>query len=372
MKKKQTIRKKKAPIKKKSTQEKVIFEHSKKAEKTQKRKSLQWKLPSLPDFPKLPSFSFAKRVRRFPHDILLLVIPVCLLVILFSINSLNETISKQIDATKLPHEAVNITLAPYPMFLQTFTPYISANAALIMEDKSKVVLYERNADLRFSMASTTKIMTALVALEYFRFDDVLTINRENVEGAKVGFKKGDSVFFEDLLYGMMLPSGNDAAYAIADNYPGGHEAFISRMNEKAKELGLSHTHFADAAGLNDDGNYTTAWDLAYMASEALQNKTIAKVASTKRRIISNASNTEDYDIYNLNKLLGVNGVIGIKTGYTEGAGGVLVTAKEEGKSKNRFIIVVMKSQDRFLDTQTLLTLISDNITYFTPVYSLSN
>ncbi len=250
--------------------------------------------------------------------------------------------------------------APYPILHENATD-ITAKAAVIIDDSSKVVLFEKNQNLRFSMASTTKIMTALVALEHFALSDILTVKTENVQGAVVGFKEGEQVRFEDVLYAMLLPSGNDAALAIAQNYPGGPEIFVAKMNEKAKSLNLFSTHFADPAGLDDEGDYTTVIDLARLSSSAMQNDVIARIVATQRKNITTINTARFFTLVNINKLLGVDGVIGVKTGFTDTAGGVLATAKNEGN--HRLIIVVMKSDDRFLDTKKLLTLVSGNVIY---------
>lgn len=238
---------------------------------------------------------------------------------------------------------------------------LSAQAVLVMDDDSKVVLFAKNPNFHFSMASTTKIMTALTALDYYHPDDILTIQEDNIKGVVVGFKKGEKVSFENLLYAMLLPSGNDAALALAQNYPGGESEFVKKMNEKALGFNLHNTHFSDATGLNDEGNYTTSVDLTRLASIALKNKTFAKIVSTKYKVITDETFINFYPLNNLNKLLGVDGVNGVKTGFTDEAEGVLVTSKLE--NGHIFIIVVMKSKDRFLDTQKLLGLISGNVSY---------
>ncbi|QQG41052.1 MAG: D-alanyl-D-alanine carboxypeptidase [Candidatus Levyibacteriota bacterium] len=237
---------------------------------------------------------------------------------------------------------------------------ITAQAAIIMDNDSKVILYAKNENFRFSMASTAKIMTALVAIEHFKSSDILIVQNEKVEGVNVGFTKGEKVYFKDLLYAMLLPSGNDAAIAIAQNYPGGEAVFVEKMNEKAKDLHLFKTHYTDASGLDDNGNYTTVLDLARLASFGLKNETLSSIVATKKYVIRSLDGNV-YILNNLNKLLGIDGVYGMKTGHTEGAGDVLVTIKKEGEKA--FILVVMKSQDRFADTQTLLSLISGQMQY---------
>lgn len=253
------------------------------------------------------------------------------------------------------------SLAQYPILTTKDNPNISAPAAVVMDDESKVLLFSKNVNFSLPMASTTKIMTALVGLSYYKMDDVLTINVNNVEGAKIGLERGQRVRFEDLLYAMLLPSANDAALAIAQNYPGGETEFIKKMNNYAGSLHLYNTHFADAIGLLDDRDYTTPLDLARLTSIALKNKIFATVVSTKHKVITDVSGKNSYVLNNLNKLLDVDGVKGVKTGYTDRAGQVLVTSKDEGG--HTIITVVMASVDRFLDTQKLLNLISGNVTY---------
>ena len=261
-----------------------------------------------------------------------------------------------------------ISTAQYPVFKTSIAPDISAKAVVIMDKDSKVVLFSKNPNLLFSMASTTKIMTALVALDYYKDQDILTVKTEKVEGVNVGFKVGEKLKFENVLYAMLLPSGNDAALALAQNYLpagkaglGGEEAFVKKMNEMARSLKLNNTNFADAIGLEDSRDYTTPLDLARLSSVALENKTFTKIVATETWEISDVNRENKYLLKNLNKLLGISGVNGIKTGYTDEAGQVLVTSKKEGI--HTIIIVIMDSQDRFSDTVKLLNLLSENINY---------
>ncbi len=250
--------------------------------------------------------------------------------------------------------------AKFPIIKTQFIPVISAKGAIIMDADSKVVLYSKNPDLRFSAASTTKIMTALTALDYFNLKDILTVKQATNEGSVLGLRQGEQLTFESLLYAMLLPSANDAALTISQNYPEGESSFIIKMNDKARGFKLYNTHYSDTAGLLDSGDYTTPFDLARLASFAIKNDTFRKVVATREKVIYGL-NGQVYEVSNLNKLLGVDGVTGIKTGFTEEAGQVLVTSKtEKGKT---IIIVVMGSEDRFLDTQKLLDLVTNNLTY---------
>ena len=230
-----------------------------------------------------------------------------------------------------------------------------------MDGDSKTVLFSKNPQLRFSPASTTKIMTALTALNTFKPDDILTVKTATNDGSVLGLQEGEKITFENLLYALLLPSANDAALAIAQNYPGGETEFVKKMNENAKKYNLFNTHYEDPAGLLDDGDYTTPLDLARLASIALKNPEFAKIVSTKNKIITDVSGANIYPLDNLNKLLGSDGVDGVKTGYTQEAGEVLVTSKME--NGHAIILVVMLSSDRFLDTERLLDLVSGNITY---------
>jgi len=256
----------------------------------------------------------------------------------------------------------------YPILKTSFVPQISAKGAVVMDVDSKVVLYQKNPNLRFSSASTVKIMTALTALEYFNLNDFLTVKNARTEGVVLGLKSGQKISFENLLYALLLPSANDTALTIAQNLDlkiassayKSEKDFVKKMNQNAVKFNLQNTHYEDPAGLEDDGDYTTPLDLARLASIAIKNETFAKIVGTQQKTITD-SKGNNYNLKNLNKLLGVENVNGIKTGSTIGAGQVLVTSKKEGE--HTIIVVVMDSSDRFGDTKVLLNMISDNITY---------
>ncbi len=263
--------------------------------------------------------------------------------------------------TLRPLAPVMTTFVPalYPSLTTPLQPNISADAAIVVDTASQVVLYSKNPELLFSPASTTKIMTALVALDTFHLSDVLTVKTPILQPVTMGFKKGQRITFENVLYAMLLPSANDAPQAIADNYPGGAGAFVVAMNKRAHELHLLHTHFGDAIGLDDDNDYTTALDLSRLASITMQNTTFAKIVGTKYYTVATLDGSL-FPVKNLNELLGLYGVNGVKTGYTEEAGQVLVTSVV--RDDHDYIVVVMGSDDRFADTLALLPILS-NITY---------
>ena len=301
-----------------------------------------------------------KGFKRFAKNRTWLLTISLVVFLIFSLG-LDIAISRYIAASKIQDIPISTAgLSSYPVFSGTTLPVLSAKSAIVMDDDSKTILFSKNPTLRFSTASTAKIMTALIALSFYKMDEVLTVQSENATPFVIGFKVGEQLKFSDLLYSLLLPSANDAALAIAQNYLGKEKAFVEKMNKTAGLLHLLNTHFGDPAGLLDQEDYTTVLDLVRLSSFALKNKDFAKAVSTRHKVFSNEQGIV-YSIYNRNKLLGIDGIDGIKTGYTEEAGEVLVTSKM--KNGHRVILAVMESEDRFLDTLTLLNLVSDKITY---------
>lgn len=240
----------------------------------------------------------------------------------------------------------------------------SAAAYVVYDTESRSVVAGKNQNLRFTPASTAKIMTATLALEYYSLDQVLTIpDLSPVEGSSMDLISGEKLRVLDLLYGLMLPSGNDAAYTLAYYYPGGRRGFVEKMNSKAKELGLTNTHFEDPAGYIDS-NYSTAVELARLATYAMDNPTFRTIVKTRNITVYDSTYQHEYYLENLNQLLVYPHVLGVKTGFTNEAGGVLVTAiSHEGKI---LIVVVLKSNDRFYDTQDLMKFINEKVTFSLP------
>ncbi len=222
-------------------------------------------------------------------------------------------------------------------------PTINSRKAIVYDRKSKRILYGKNEKVKCAMASTTKIMTATVVLENANLSDEVTINAKagGTGGSRLGLKKGDKITLNDLLYGLMLRSGNDAAVAIAEHVGGSVQRFADMMNKKAQELGLTETNFVTPHGLDNSKHYTTALELAKLADYALQNEKFAQIVGTKQTSIT--INGESRTIVNTNELLGVlNGVVGVKTGFTNGAGRCLVT---ETKRDDKDIITVVLGAD---------------------------
>lgn len=222
-------------------------------------------------------------------------------------------------------------------------PTINSRKAIVYDRKSKRILYGKNEKVKCAMASTTKIMTATVVLENANLSDEVTISAKagGTGGSRLGLKKGDKITLNDLLYGLMLRSGNDAAVAIAEYVGSSVQGFADMMNKKAQELGLTDTNFVTPHGLDNSKHYTTAYELAKLTDYALQNEKFAQIVGTKQTSIT--INGVPRTISNTNELLGVlNGVVGVKTGFTNGAGRCLVT---ETKRDDKDIITVVLGAD---------------------------
>jgi D-alanyl-D-alanine carboxypeptidase len=228
------------------------------------------------------------------------------------------------------------------------------SAAVLAEDLDlEKFLYTKNITQRLSPASTTKIMTALIAVEHFQSGDILIVPPDAlVGGSTMGLSAGESVSFRSLLYGMLLNSGNDAAYTIALNYPGGYNSFITAMNKKAQLLKLQNTHFENPAGFDSLNHYSSAYDLSQIAKEAIKNPQLSTIFSTKETQVTSIDNSKVHELKNLNKLLSEEGVVGIKTGFTEIAGENFVGLIE--KNGHRILTVVLNSADRFGETKNLM------------------
>ncbi len=183
-------------------------------------------------------------------------------------------------------------------------PVINSKSAIVVDRKSKRVLYTKNANEKRAMASTTKIMTCLIALENGKLDEKIIVSKNSakVGGSRLGLSAGDKITMIDLLYGLMLCSGNDAAAQIAETIGGNYEGFADLMNNKAKEIGLKNTHFVTPHGLDNDEHYTTAYELAILTDYALENKKFAEIVSKKTKTI--LINGNQKDLHNTNELLG--------------------------------------------------------------------
>lgn len=241
-------------------------------------------------------------------------------------------------------------------------PEHSAAAILVQDFESGRILFQKNIHTKLSPASTTKIMTALISSEHYKPADILTVTEESlVGGSTMGLNLGEKLTYRSLLYGMMLNSGNDAAFTIAANYPGGVSAFVAKMNQKALEMGLKDTHFTNPAGFDAPDHLSSATDLSQIAKAAVVSSQISKVVSTKETSVISWDKSRSHILKNLNKLLGEDGVMGIKTGFTEKSGENLIGLVE--RNNHKVLTVVLNSQDRFGETKALMDWVYTNFSW---------
>jgi len=229
-------------------------------------------------------------------------------------------------------------------------PQVKARAAILADAASGRVLYEKNARRRISIASTTKIVTAIVAIERGNLNDQVTVKRDVVvEGSTMGLWPGSTVTLETLLYGLMHFSGNDAAVAIAEHVGGSVESFVAMMNEKAKSLGLEDTYFSNPHGLDQEGHYSSAYDLMQLTRYAMGNPVFVRIVGTRQVTVGGRT------FVNSNHLLWqYAGADGVKTGITDLAGESLVASATRGG--HRLLALAMNSSDRYGDATALLDL----------------
>lgn len=238
---------------------------------------------------------------------------------------------------------------------ETPPPYVSCEAAILMEWQSGAILAQHNAFRRMYPASITKMMTALLALENGRLEEYVEVSPEaaNQPGSSMYLSSGDVFTLEDLLYGLMLNSGNDAAWAIAEHIGGDAETFFDMMNRRAQEIGAINTRYRNPHGLTDPNHYTTAFDLALIARTCLRHPYFRNLVATKEKDVLDATEEVRLQLANTNRLLWVYlGADGVKTGTTESAGQCLVaSATRDGM---RLLAVVLNSADRWSDAARLL------------------
>ena len=249
---------------------------------------------------------------------------------------------------------------------ETSLPDINSRSAVVIDRNTNTILFGKQENEKRKMASTTKIMTCLIVLENSNLSETVEISKKSAGtgGSRLGLKTGDKITVNDLLYGLMLCSGNDTAVALAEHVGGSIEGFANIMNNRAKELGLENTHFITPHGLDADDHYTTAFELAKLANIALKNDTFRKIVGTKTYTVTINGNPKQ--ITNTNELLGnLNGVYGVKTGFTNGANRCLVTACK--RNNMDIICVVLGADTKKFRTKDSIKLIEYSFKTFTPV-----
>ncbi|MFH1840937.1 MAG: serine hydrolase [Candidatus Shapirobacteria bacterium] len=272
-----------------------------------------------------------------------------------------------------------IPVYPYPV-KKTFalSPVLTARSVVVLDKNSAVPLYVKNPNETLLPASTVKIMTALVVLDYFDMQQILTVGFLNDVGQQLKLNSGERLSVEELLKALLIYSANDAAQVLAQNYPGGEIDFVAAMNQKALDLGLKQTYFANPTGLDSDEqnrlltdhSYTTAVDLAQLTRAALKNEFFRQIVATQKTTISNLDGQTRL-VENLNQLLGhVRGVMGVKTGWTQDAGECLVTNIE--RDGHEIVITLLGSQNRFAETSQLVEWVYSNFTWQKAVPAISD
>jgi D-alanyl-D-alanine carboxypeptidase (penicillin-binding protein 5/6) len=292
------------------------------------------------------------------------IVFLCLLAIIFVVTPQKQGTVAIASFPEIPQKHTNTlpipSPAPYPMNTTGIQPpEVTAHAVDIVDVQSGVSLYTKNDREPLAPASTTKIMTAMVALDHFNPDDIITIREATLSSAVMDLIPNERITVENLLYGLLIPSSNDAAYALAEFFPGGESAFMEEMNRKAKELGLTQTNFTNPVGFDDPNHIMSAHDLARMSRLSMQYPLISKIVAIPAITVSDEDHMYFHTLRTTNQLLGIiPGVSGIKTGSTPMAGENLVTLVERNGKK--VIIIALNSQDRFTDTESLINWVFSN------------
>lgn len=258
-----------------------------------------------------------------------------------------------------PGEVLSFSLptpAPvlYPLPDGTRAPYHTARGVIVQDVVSKTILYSYQPDIKTAPASITKLMTALVALDQYGEDTPIEVkNEDRAIGQTIELEQGENLSFKSILAGLLISSGNDAALALADNYPGGYQEFVKAMNQKASDLHLDSTVYKNPSGIDQYGHLTTPRDLATLASVAVKTHEIMALASLKNLTITDLTGQITHELDSTNDLLGiVPGLKGLKTGFTASAGECLISYVERGDHK--IIVVILGSTDRFGESSALI------------------
>lgn len=240
---------------------------------------------------------------------------------------------------------------------EAIAPFLSAKSYFSIDLKTQTPLLEKNIFERRPIASISKLVTAMIILERHSFDEVVTVSKQatNQTGTKIWLIPGEKITVRNLMKALLIHSANDAAVALAEHDSGNEAAFTRKMNEKAQALGLLDTHFTNATGLDEEGNYSTAFDIIHFSREALTYPFIRETVATKEGILTSVDGKIKHKLDATNELLGNKyfHVIGLKTGRTTGAGPSFVSLATDGKG-HEILSVVLDSPDRFQETKVLL------------------
>lgn len=241
---------------------------------------------------------------------------------------------------------------------------LSAQAVLVIDNNSQSVLLSKQAHQLLPPASTTKIVTALVARQLYQLEDPITVREEIfANGNKMKLFLGEKLDVLTALKGLLIPSGNDVALLLANHHPDGYAGFIKEMNQLSTDLYLEDSHWTNASGLDDANHYTTAFDLAILTQELMKDEVLRQIVGTKSEMVFDTTGQYQHLLLNTHQLLGrVEGVVGVKTGTTELAREALVTQLE--KDNHSILIVVLSSQDRYTETKLIIDWITAHYRWY--------
>lgn len=244
--------------------------------------------------------------------------------------------------------------ATIPVARSTSRPNLTARAAIVIDQESGSILYSKNPDLQLYPASLTKLMTAMVALESYPLDRVITIEEESTAiGNTIELQHGERITVQNLLKGLLISSGNDAAFALANAFPADYDGFVQKMNEKAQRLHMEHTVYQNVSGVEQEGHLTTVRDMATLTKEAMKEPFVRETVKTKELVIADIDGRFVHNLVTTNQLLGqVEGIEGVKTGWTTEAGECLIT--QTTRNGRTIITVVLGSENRFGESAELI------------------
>lgn len=304
------------------------------------------------------------RPKKLAYTVLFLITPIFLWSIFRQSKVLQSGATDQQKApTKLSIIASALpTLALLPVKTNSDLIQLSSKAIYVIDVNSASVLYEQNSNTSLPPASTTKIMTALLAIEHFSPDDWLTVNGVKPDGSNIGLVHGDKYQVKDLLGALLVGSANDAAEVLASNFAGGPDGFVWGMNQKAVELGMTNTHFVNPVGFDHPDQYSTARDLAILSAEVMKYPLITSLVAQKEVTINDQGQTKSLLAKSTNELLAQDAtVLGIKTGWTEAAGECLIAYVN--RNNHPIITIVLGSGNRFEETEKLINWVYSSYTW---------
>ena len=265
-----------------------------------------------------------------------------------------------------------LTIPLFAVFVSGAEPSVSAKSAIVMNALTGEVVFSKNPYEKMGIASTTKIMTSLIALESGKTNKIVMAQKDDiaVEGTSIYLKEGDKVTVETLVKGMLLESGNDAANVTARALGGSKEKFVVLMNRRARELGMFSTNFLNPSGLSEEGHYSTAYDMALLGSAAIRNEKFRAICSASSLSVAFGEPKTERTFYNHNKFLNkYEGALGIKTGFTKASGRCLVTAVQRGSVI--YVAVTLNAPNDWNDHIKMMDFAFDNTTVSYPECDLS-